>query len=311
MAKRLAFVLLGSAPVLALRRRRLRKAGLTTILNLHRVHAYDRSAYAPLEPGLFDELLNYLKYHFSIVSLAEFDEPRPRPKLILSFDDGYKDFIDVAMPILAKHGIKANQNVIPTSIESGLPPLNVLAQDFVGKAPRELVDRLEIPEFSIGDHRNLGMRLSAFLKNRPFGEQATLSEILLPQFFNWQEFHPTPVMTREEVRQVADAHEVGAHSYEHASMDHESDTYLVADVRRCRTYFEEVLGQGMHIYAFPNGSCREDQITLVRDAGVKHVLLVGERFARGGHVHHRFTFDARSMSEARFKSHGGLATIPQ
>jgi hypothetical protein len=66
----------------------------------------------------------------------------------------------------------------------------------------------------------------------------------------------------------------------------------------------------MRIYAFPNGSYREEQIEIVRESGVQHVLLVGQNFENGTSPHKRFRFDAKTFSEARFKALGGLMRVP-
>jgi hypothetical protein len=90
-------------------------------------------------------------------------------------------------------------------------------------------------------------------------------------------------------------------------MEYETDEFLQEDVRRCSTFFRERLGLPMEIYAFPNGSCRAGQAEQVIGLGVKHVLLVGERFDRGRQVHHRFTFEAHSRAELRYKALGRRA----
>ncbi|HEX5184745.1 MAG TPA: polysaccharide deacetylase family protein [Allosphingosinicella sp.] len=311
LVKRSAFHVLGSAPVLKRRLDAVQRSGAVTILNLHRVFRDDGSDYRPLDPSLFDDLLAYIRRRFVVTTFAELAElGSPAPKMILSFDDGYKDFLTTAVPLLEKHRIKVNQNVIPECIESQLPPLNVVAQDFVGRAPDELVARLDIPGFDAPkDRGRLGPRLSAFIKNRAHAAQDELRAYLLPQFQAWDGFAPTPMMTREEVRQIGAVHELGGHSFAHASMEFETDDYLRDDVARCCSYFAERLGQEMTIYAFPNGSCRPNQIDIVREAGIDHVLLVGEDFDRDARVHRRFTFDARSRSELRFKALGGMAAI--
>lgn len=310
LAKQLAFQVLGSGFRLRRRRLAIARSGAVTILNLHRVSGDDGSDYRPLSPALFDDLLGFLTRHFALVTFADRDEPASLPKLILSFDDGYRDFLEVAVPILAKHRVRVNHNIIPACTESGLPPLNVMAQDFVGKAPGELVRRLDVPGFDMSDPRRVGFRLSAYLKNKSHAEQEELSRKLVPQFYAWAPFTATPMMTREEVRQVGEAHELGGHSFSHASMEHESDDYLRDDVTRCQSYFETCFGQTMNIYAFPNGSCRPGQIDIVREAGVAHVLLVGESFDVEPAVHRRFTFDAVGGREARFKALGGLKPLP-
>ncbi|WP_353485468.1 polysaccharide deacetylase family protein [Haliscomenobacter sp.] len=308
MAKTIAFTALGNGPLLRRRLQALSRAGRTTILNLHRVAPDDGSDYRPLDPGLFDELLSFVKREFAVVTISELAEQSTRPKLVLSFDDGYRDFVINAMPILAKHGLRANQNIIPKCVDSGLPPLNVLAQDFVGKAPRELVERLQIKGFSAQVDVNFGRRLSRFLKMRPQAEQDQIATYLLPQFYDWGDFEPTPMMTLEEIRSLGN-HELGAHSYAHSSMEYETDEYLDADVQSCVAYFKDKLAAPMSIYAFPNGSCRAGQAEQVLAHGVDHVLLVGEKFDEGECIHTRFTFDGRSRSEIKFKALGGISRL--
>ena len=115
-----------------------------TILNLHRVGKSDGSTYEPLDKETFIYLIEFIKTNYLITSFSELNSDsdihkinKRKPKLILSFDDGYKDFLNVVHPILFKNGIRANQNIIPSSVESGRPPLNVLLQDYLGKVKRE------------------------------------------------------------------------------------------------------------------------------------------------------------------------------
>ena len=308
MAKAVSFRVLGNPLMLRRRLDRVRSAGVTTILNLHRVASEDGSSYPPLAPALFEELLGFVTREFSVVSFAELGEHSSRLKLVLSFDDGYRDFVTHAVPAMKRHGVRANQNIIPKCVETGLPPLNVLAQDFVGKAPRELVVGLNVPSYSGPRDRGFGAHLSHFLKMRPQAEQERLADVLVPQFFAWDGFNPTPMMNADEVRNVAADHEIGAHSFVHASMEFETDDYLQADVKRCADWFGEKLSLPMRIYAFPNGSCRQGQADKVLGQGVDHVLLVGEAFDRDPHVHRRFTFHATSRPEVRFRAAGGFAS---
>ena len=307
-AKVAVFACAGNGPWLRRRIARLRDAGVIPILNLHRVAPDDRSSYRPLSPHVFEELLSFVKRDFAVVTIAELSTKAAKPKLVLSFDDGYRDFALYAAPILRKHGLRANQNIIPQCVETGLPPLNIIAQDFVGRAPAALVERIHVDGFSAPKDHLFGNRLSHFIKMRSQAEQDALGKQLLPFFFEWDGFAPTPMMSLDEVRSVRD-HELGAHSYAHSSMEYETDEFLDEDVRRCDGYFREQLDVPMTIYAFPNGSCRNGQAERVLAHGVGHVLLVGEAFDKGGRINRRFTFDARSPSEARFKALGGFAAI--
>ena len=311
--KRMVSVVLGSDIVLGRRLRQLAQCDATTILNLHRVDDLEGSAYEAMKPALFEDLVCWLKGNFRIVTFAELATlaPSGKPPLILSFDDGYKDFIEVVMPILARHSIRANQNVIPASIESGRPPMNVMLQDFIGTAPVALLGEMVIPGLArgvgINDRVRYGIRASAALKNRPIAEQKTVFEKLEQYFVRFDGFRTTAMMTLDEVRQIATEHEIGAHSFEHASMAVETDDYLRDDLKRCRTYFEERIESSPRIYAFPNGSCRPGQINHVLAGGFDHVLLVGNDWSDvTADSHHRFGLHAQTLPEAKFRALGSF-----
>jgi peptidoglycan/xylan/chitin deacetylase (PgdA/CDA1 family) len=314
--KRLALIYLANPWRLRRRIERLRAMDAITILALHRVAPDDRSSYPPLDPKLFDNLLSYCRRHFDIVTFGDLaaSGTGAKPQLILSFDDGYKDFIDYAVPILAKHRIKVNQNIIPACVEQGRPPLNVVAQDFIGMAPPSLLAELDVPGFgrlSIAESRErTGQAVSAFIKNKPMKEQNALAEALRPQFERMDSFRPTPMMSRSEIKQIADAHELGAHSFEHATMGTETDQYVAEDARRCREYFAEVLKRPTGIYAFPNGSYRPQHPAMVRRAGFDTILLVDEDFSSAERQDHsRFNIYGTSDAELRFRAAGGVRRL--
>lgn len=313
LLKRIAFTALGSQLRVRARLHELRRTDARVVLNLHRVSSASRSASPALEPRLFGELLDFLQREFTLTTFADerpCSGPKSKPAAILSFDDGYKDFIEVAAPELLRRKIRCNHNVIPSCIDSGLPPLNVLAQDFIGQAPASCVRSLDIPGFDMREQAGLAGRLSSFLKNRPMSEQLRLRDHLLPQFMSCDDFRPTPMMNLQEVRQISDHHELGAHSFSHASMQFESTQFFADDIRRCRDYFRDRLSLHMNIYAFPNGSHGPGQVEMLLDAGVQHVLLVDEAFDGQDPTHRRFTFHAGSASEMRFRATGGLRRIP-
>lgn len=300
--KPLAFGLLANPFRLRSRLDQLARKNIPIILNLHRVAPDDGSSYRPLSPDIFESLIKYAKKHFELRTIETLDQPSAKPKMVISFDDGYLDFFTHAMPILERHGIFVNHNFIPDCIDSGLPPLNVIAQDFIGKAPRELIDKLDVPGFSESFGPRYSNSLSRFIKFKPHAEQEKLKEYLLPQFLSFDGLKPTPVMNLEQVKHAAKVHEIGAHSYHHASMEFESDDYLRQDVRRCREYFRTHIGSDVLVYAFPNGSCRAGQEQIVKEEGIPHVLFVGDRFV--SKTLYRFTFDATTKNEVRYKATG-------
>ena len=162
-----------------------------TILNLHRVGKSDGSTYEPIEKETFIYLIEFIKANYLVTSFSELNSEdgnnklnQSKPKLILSFDDGYKDFLDVVHPILLKNGIRANQNIIPSCVDLGRPPLNVLLQDYIGKVKREEVNKLKITNYKFNNKLIIskeGLKLSKFIKNKPLQIQKEIEDALLNQ----------------------------------------------------------------------------------------------------------------------------------
>ena len=296
-----------------LKARALAGSGALTILNLHRVSDAQGWGYVAMTPSLFDELIAWLKQRFTLVAFQDLATltPNAKPPLILSFDDGYKDFIEVVVPILERHRVVCNQNIVANVVESGRPPMNVELQDFIATAPAALLREVPLPGLPQGadpsDRSGSGRIASRSLKWRPIAEQKVIFAEIERQFLRFDGFRPTKMMSVEDVREVAQASEIGVHSYEHASMASESDDYLSEDARRCREYFRDRLGFATTIYAFPNGSFRQGQEELLRAVGYQHVLCVGEAFSRLEEWRHpRLTMFAASSVEARFRALGGV-----
>jgi peptidoglycan/xylan/chitin deacetylase (PgdA/CDA1 family) len=88
-----------------------------TVLTYHRIaHPMTASnvddGVVDARPEAFERQLLFLKRHCNVITLDDLLEfrngaPLPANPVLVTFDDGYKDNHDVAMPILARHGIKA------------------------------------------------------------------------------------------------------------------------------------------------------------------------------------------------------------
>jgi len=297
------------------RLRRLRhERGLVTVLNLHRVSPDSNPFWSPLHPDLFGELLEFLSRHFHVTTFAGLAQaPTDRPAAILSFDDGYHDFVEHAMPLLRRHRLAANQNIVPACVESGLPPWTVRISDFLRAAPRTLINELQLDGFSrrlaseeADEKLRYGLALNRFLKQQPRRQREPHWRALTAAMarLNGTSGH-TRMMTLEEVRTAAAEHEIGAHSFSHESMGMESEAFFEEDLNRCEAFFAQRLGLPMEIYAFPNGSYRPEQIDLLRRRGIRHILLVNDRFARrGAGVYPRFTIYGSSRAEVRLQALG-------
>ncbi|MBI1737084.1 MAG: polysaccharide deacetylase family protein [Candidatus Rokubacteria bacterium] len=314
--------------VLSLLREDIRRASahgrrrLLTVLCLHRVAPDPNPFWSPLHPRVFDELLRFLRRRYRVCTLDEAaDDPDcasdRRPWVAISFDDGYRDFVEYAMPLLHRHRVPVIQNVIAESMETGRPPWTVLLTDFLAAAPVALLRELRIPGFdrplrgSDPDHKaSWGAALDRFLKLRPRAERAALWGPVQSLMECHGPFRTTVMMTPADVREAVRLHEIGAHSHSHESMAYESDEFFLDDLERCRRWFA-ANGLPWRTYAFPNGSYRPVHLELLRQRGITRILLADDHLsARTGPVYSRVSITASSVNEARLQAAGFRATRP-
>lgn len=84
-------------------------------------HSISNSAdFFAVSPEEFERQMRYLKEHFTIVSLSRAfahaaDERVRRDSVAVTFDDGYRDFLTNALPVLKRHRIPATLFVLGDS----------------------------------------------------------------------------------------------------------------------------------------------------------------------------------------------------
>jgi peptidoglycan/xylan/chitin deacetylase (PgdA/CDA1 family) len=283
--KRALFATLATLGAVSVCGRRLTRAGACLVLNVHSVSPANNPFWPALKPSEFEALLFQLTPHVYFATFATYQEAlarKPaRPVVVLSFDDGYRDFVDYAMPILAKHRVRANLNIITDAIESGNVPWNVDLYERLNQCSDAELDLLHLPGFdgaralARGGRPGFGLALARLLKNRT---QISRNELLAGL---WEQLSPArqpgrTMMSVRDVGEVHSEHELGLHSDAHESMRFESDAFFVADFRQCAERFRRWTGTAASIYAFPNGSYRNRQVQWLGEQGIEHVLLVDE-----------------------------------
>ncbi len=126
-------------------------AGIT-ILIYHRVGA-GRGGEMDLAPAEFERQLDHLIETTRVISLDEAavelasTSTSTWPAVVLTFDDGSADWIDVVAPMLAARGLPATWYVATSFIESGALPDGMPAASWSG-----LTDAAASGEITIGSH---------------------------------------------------------------------------------------------------------------------------------------------------------------
>lgn len=283
-----------------------------TVLNLHRVSPEPDPYWSPMLPSLFEDLARWLADNFFVSTFrGSLEAKGDRPVAVLSFDDGYYDFIEYALPILERFKLPANMNVIPSCAESGKPIWNVRLYDFLRVASVSEIREIQIPGFSAtlesdsaSAKLKFGLAISRYLKHRSKNAREVLWRDI-DAIIESKNVPTTRMMSTDEIKQIADRVELGAHSYSHESMGFETDEFFSEDLGRCEAYFNDKIELPLSIYAFPNGSYRMSQIELLRSRGIKHILLVDEQTGvRNSDVLTRRTMYGDSRAELYIRALG-------
>jgi peptidoglycan/xylan/chitin deacetylase (PgdA/CDA1 family) len=240
------------------------------VLTIHSVSPRRAPFPACISPEALDRLLSWLGRHCrigTIETLARTNGADDRPGAVLSFDDGYCDFLEYAMPVLEAHRARAIVSVVPACVDSGAPPWNLLVVARVLALPDAQVAAIRLPGFghaafdgSREGRLRYAVALSRYLKLRPRTEREALLAELDDQIGTFHMDGVPRMLSRDEIAEVARHHDIGLHSYEHDSMGFESNDFLLADLARCRTWADASLPAPSAAYAFPNGSHRAEQV---------------------------------------------------
>lgn len=289
------------------------RRGTALVLNLHRVSPERNPYWAPMTPEAFERLVDYLAVNCRVLTLDELarSQPTAAARVVLSFDDGCRDFVEYAMPILDRRGLRVNHNVIAQSVIDGQPPWVIRVNDALNAATISRVRALRVPGFEWqleGDDEpakaRFGTGLTGYLKSLPPASRAAACVDINALLDETEPAQFTPMMSRREVVAMAATHELGCHSFSHEAMAGLSDAEFVEDFTRCIDFFSQI-ERPMTIYAFPYGSFRPSQIETVKVGGIKHVLLVGERpTVVGSGVYTRITMYGDSAAELRMRAVG-------
>ena len=251
-----------------------------SILIFHRV----LPAPDPFFPDLpdrarFNEILTWLKSWFTVLPLD--DAARrlaagslPERAAAITFDDGYADNVTTALPLLREHGLTATF-FIATGFLDGGRMWNDTIIEALRRCPQGAID---LDAFGLGrrvlatpgDRRTVIDALIGHAKYLASPKRAALSERVAALAGVEA---PTDLMMLSA--QVRDLHragmQIGAHTVSHPILTRLTPDDARHEIADSRNRLEEILGQRVGLFAYPNGKPGDDygeeHVALVRDLG--------------------------------------------
>jgi peptidoglycan/xylan/chitin deacetylase (PgdA/CDA1 family) len=259
------------------------------ILLLHRVLPTRDMMWDPMDPALFEHTLNYVQRRFHTIPLNEllFDVPvlSAKPLAAITFDDGYRDFIDYSIPLLKKYHMPASMFVTTDCIDRNLPTWTYLL-DYVFEKSSILVfknfDASALPSAyqhtkwrSNTERAVYGKKLKQYLKWVPASIRKKTIDAIIK---NLQDV-PLPggmMMSWQDVKEVhAAGYEIGSHSVSHPTLATiEDDAELDYELIHAARQLKEKAGIDPVVFSYPCGSYDGRVINHTRNAGYKAALAV-------------------------------------
>jgi peptidoglycan/xylan/chitin deacetylase (PgdA/CDA1 family) len=238
-----------------------------------------------VDAARFDELLGWVKSWFNVLPLDEAahrlaEGSLPARAAALSFDDGYADNHDVALPLLQRHQLPCSFFVATGFLDGGRMWNDTLIEAVrLSRLPaldlRGLVDGRgeDLGPQALGDtagRRAALGRLIERVKYMPPGpRQACVDEIAARA-----EVKPPDdlMMSSEQVRGLRRAGmQIGAHTVSHPILAKLDARQAADEIGRSRDVLQTLLGEKVGLFAYPNGKPGTDYLPEVHPALVREL----------------------------------------
>lgn len=243
----------------------------------HSVHpAADRS-FGPWEyavtPSEFERQLSRITDAYDVTPLDELvaacraGDPPTEPTAAITFDDGFRDNLTEALPVLERYGVPATVFVAGTYLDGHAPYEYRLAAKLstatsvsatvggttVDRALESRTDRREAYEV---------------LRQELKFERSDVREAALDDIGGTADGVP-PMLTDGQLRELADSPliTVGAHGYEHVPMTVFDEAALARDVTRSRSTLESCLDGPVSLFSYPYGDYDRTVVDAVKGDG--------------------------------------------
>lgn len=281
---------------------RNRYRGLGSILVYHRItdDLYSPSGFFPqsgiaVERTAFRQQMEFLSNNYSCVSLTRIlnilhkKEPVPpgRPLVAITLDDGYRDNLDIALPILEEFSVPATIFVTTGFIEGTHEPWWLQTGALVG-AVDAVTYQLDTTEHTahcktVEDKYKTYVQLDRILKSLPYQKQELFLERLFAAYGQRPSFH-NQFLRWDEIRELQNHPLVtfGAHTISHAPLAACSEKELEYEITESKRLLEEALSTQIDFFAYPYGTkaeCSVREFAAAEQAGVSASFTT-----RSGHV---------------------------
>jgi len=230
-----------------------------------------------MHAGRFNQVCGWLNSWFNVlpldVAVMQLKAGSlPSRAASITFDDGYADNHDVAMPILKHHGLSATF-FIATGFLDGGRMWNDTVVESVRCAKGRLLDMGDMGHFPIETPYEKAEAIGALIhqikylptreRNERADDIANMARSKLPINL---------MMTSSQVKAMRTAGmQIGAHTISHPILMKLGEDEAREEIVGSKTFLENLLDERVSLFAYPNGKLNQDYVdstaNIVRKAG--------------------------------------------
>lgn len=253
----------------------------------HRVNPKRDNLWDPMDVLLFDKCIQHIKKNYRVVLFEDLmggeNLKNSSNTATIMFDDGYKDNIEYAAPILSKHGCKASFYVVTDCINKNKTTWTHTLEhifQFTKKSDVEIQFPFLPAELNVNnlatyeDRLRYVKKLKPVLKKISHEERNMVMDRVLLKFDDVE--YPKLMMDWKDLGQLqAEGHYIGSHTVTHCmlgTMVNEDEVY--SELIESANDIEKNLGYKPVTISYPVGSYNENTKRLAKEAGYKYGLAV-------------------------------------
>lgn len=269
-----------------MQRRLLRlKNNKVLVLFYHRINVLKKDYHQLcVSPANFRQQMQYLKEHYLIARFDEDWEMLDSDAVVITFDDGYCDNLEFAVPIL-------DELQVPATIFVSTGTMDQLKEMWWDELEALLLVgehlptsfRLEDDEFGyIWDTSTWELRLNCYMSIHHLMKNFTgpdKREEWMNQLWHWRGMRRTArkenlTVSEDECRRLVQSQmiSVGAHTVNHPSLAVLSREEQDREIRCSIDRLSNILGERVTLFSYPFGSYRanynEDSIEICKECGI-------------------------------------------
>ncbi|HEY4732685.1 MAG TPA: polysaccharide deacetylase family protein [Gammaproteobacteria bacterium] len=249
-----------------------------------RVLMYHRFSANGVGDGLpvkaFEAQMKLVANNFNPITLDHLCECRkksanlPDNPVIITVDDGYQDFYDLAYPILKRYSIPATIYITVNFIEQKIwlwpdKVTYVLKQINEPVLHTAFIDKIDTCDTVNKDSREVAWNyiIGKCISMAPDARDSYIHELASAAGVSMPEFPPEDYagMTWLQVRELSDnGIDIGAHTCNHPILSKIPDDQLIDEIDGCKRRIEANIGRNVNNFCYPNGR-RDDYNSSIKE----------------------------------------------